>query len=91
MGRRSDLLDHAVRQCHCVSGVGTFRKTTIYGAIVAIVCCYKGMTAWGEAEGVGRAVNEAVRGAALTAVFAFDYSVHPDAARQRHPQILVIK
>jgi phospholipid/cholesterol/gamma-HCH transport system permease protein len=35
-------------------------KTTIFGAIIAIVCCYKGLTAKGGAEGVGRAVNQAV-------------------------------
>src|SRR5467141_5320965 len=39
---------------------GSVLKTTIFGAIVAIVCCYKGMSASGGAEGVGRAVNEAV-------------------------------
>jgi phospholipid/cholesterol/gamma-HCH transport system permease protein len=26
-------------------------KTTLFGAIIAIVCCYKGMTASGGAEG----------------------------------------
>src|SRR6202050_376297 len=36
---------------------GSVLKTTIFGAIIAIVCCYKGMTASGGAEGVGRAVN----------------------------------
>ena len=36
-------------------------KTTLFGAIIAIVsCCYKGMTASGGAEGVGRAVNQGV-------------------------------
>jgi phospholipid/cholesterol/gamma-HCH transport system permease protein len=35
-------------------------KTTIFGGIIAIVCCYKGMTAKGGPEGVGRAVNQAV-------------------------------
>jgi phospholipid/cholesterol/gamma-HCH transport system permease protein len=35
-------------------------KTLIYGAIIAIVCCYKGLTVKGGAEGVGRAVNQAV-------------------------------
>jgi len=35
-------------------------KTTIFGAIIAIVCCYKGLGAQGGAEGVGRAVNQAV-------------------------------
>ena len=32
---------------------GSVLKTTLYGAIIAIVCCYKGMTASGGAEGVG--------------------------------------
>src|SRR5579862_808911 len=36
---------------------GSVLKTTLFGAIIAIVCCYKGMTASGGAEGVGRAVN----------------------------------
>src|ERR687886_742760 len=39
---------------------GSVLKTTIFGAIIAIVCCYKGMTASGGAEGVGRSVNQAV-------------------------------
>src|SRR5438093_410420 len=39
---------------------GSVVKTTLFGAIISIVCCYKGMTASGGAAGVGRAVNEAV-------------------------------
>ena len=39
---------------------GSVLKCTMFGAIIAIVCCYKGMTASGGAEGVGRAVNQAV-------------------------------
>jgi phospholipid/cholesterol/gamma-HCH transport system permease protein len=35
-------------------------KTTIFGGMIAVVCCYKGMTAKGGPEGVGRAVNQAV-------------------------------
>jgi phospholipid/cholesterol/gamma-HCH transport system permease protein len=35
-------------------------KTLIYGVVIAIVCCYKGMTVSGGPEGVGRAVNQAV-------------------------------
>jgi phospholipid/cholesterol/gamma-HCH transport system permease protein len=35
-------------------------KCGIYGAIVAIVCCYKGMNVSGGAEAVGRAVNQSV-------------------------------
>src|SRR6202030_2667751 len=51
---------------------GSVLKTTIYGAIIAIVCCYKGMTASGGAEGVGRAVNQAVV-ITFLAIFSFDY------------------
>ena len=51
---------------------GSVVKTTLFGAIIAIVCCYKGMTASGGAEGVGRAVNQAVV-IAFLAIFAFNY------------------
>ncbi|MGH8918739.1 MAG: MlaE family ABC transporter permease, partial [Actinomycetes bacterium] len=40
--------------------VGSFAKTFIFGAIVGIVCCYKGLRASGGPAGVGRAVNQAV-------------------------------
>jgi len=35
-------------------------KSSLFGMMIAIVCCYKGLTASGGAEGVGRAVNQAV-------------------------------
>jgi phospholipid/cholesterol/gamma-HCH transport system permease protein len=35
-------------------------KTTLFGGLIAIVCCYKGLTASGGAQGVGRAVNQAI-------------------------------
>ncbi len=47
------------------------------------------MTASGGAEGVGRAVNEAVV-IAFPAIFAFDY-VFTQTLLATHPQILVIK
>jgi phospholipid/cholesterol/gamma-HCH transport system permease protein len=63
---------------------GSVLKTGLFGAIIAIVCCYKGMTASGGAEGVGRAVNQSVV-IALLGVFAFNYAftqtllaTHPD-------------
>jgi phospholipid/cholesterol/gamma-HCH transport system permease protein len=68
---------------------GSVLKTTIYGAIIAIVCCYKGMSASGGAEGVGRAVNEAVV-LAFTAIFAFDY-VFTQTLLATHPEINVIR
>lgn len=37
-----------------------FVKTTVFGLIIGVVCCYKGMSAKGGPIGVGRAVNQAV-------------------------------
>jgi phospholipid/cholesterol/gamma-HCH transport system permease protein len=48
-------------------------KATIFGALIAIVCCYKGLTASGGAEGVGRAVNQAVV-IAFLGIGAIDYA-----------------
>ncbi|HEU4393065.1 MAG TPA: ABC transporter permease [Solirubrobacterales bacterium] len=47
---------------------------TMFGAIIAIVCSYKGMSASGGAAGVGRAVNQAVV-IALVTVFFFQFVV----------------
>jgi len=58
---------------------GSWLKCTVFGAIIAIVCCYKGMTASGGAEGVGRAVNEAVVISFLGS--APSLRLYPDAAR----------
>jgi phospholipid/cholesterol/gamma-HCH transport system permease protein len=52
----------------------SFLMCTMFGAIIAIVCSYKGMSASGGAAGVGRAVNQAVV-IALTAVFFFQFVV----------------
>lgn len=40
--------------------VGSMMKTTIFGYLIGIVCCYKGLYAKGGPAGVGRAVNQAV-------------------------------
>jgi phospholipid/cholesterol/gamma-HCH transport system permease protein len=48
-------------------------KSAIFGAMIAIVCCYKGLTASGGAEGVGRAVNQAVV-IAFLGIGAIDYT-----------------
>src|ERR671921_184787 len=68
---------------------GSVLKCTLFGAIIAIVCCYKGMTASGGAEGVGRAVNQAVV-IAFLGVFAFNY-VFTQTLLATHPEITVIK
>ena len=68
---------------------GSVLKTTVFGAIIAIVCCYKGMSASGGAEGVGRAVNEAVV-ICFLGFGAFNY-VFTQTLLATHPNILVIK
>jgi phospholipid/cholesterol/gamma-HCH transport system permease protein len=68
---------------------GSVLKSTCFGAIIAIVCCYKGMTASGGAEGVGRAVNEAVV-VSFLGIGAFNY-VFTQTLLATHPNILVIK
>ncbi|MQA74100.1 MAG: ABC transporter permease [Solirubrobacterales bacterium] len=68
---------------------GSLLKTTLFGAIIAIVCSYKGMNASGGAEGVGRAVNEAVV-VALLAVAFFNH-VFTQTLLATHPEISVIK
>ena len=68
---------------------GSVLKTTVFGAIIAIVCCYKGMSASGGAEGVGRAVNEAVV-ICFLGFGVFNY-VFTQTLLATHPNILVIK
>ena len=68
---------------------GSVLKATIFGAIIAIVCCYKGMTASGGAEGVGRAVNQAVVITYL-GIGSFNF-IFTQTLLATHPQILVIK
>ncbi|MGB2710194.1 MAG: ABC transporter permease [Conexibacter sp.] len=68
---------------------GSVLKSTLFGAIIAIVCCYKGMTASGGAEGVGRAVNQAVVVAFLS-IGAFNY-VFTQTLLATHPEITVIR
>jgi phospholipid/cholesterol/gamma-HCH transport system permease protein len=51
---------------------GSILMCSLFGGIIAVVCCFKGMTASGGAEGVGRAVNQAVV-ISFMGVFAFLY------------------
>ena len=68
---------------------GSLVKCTLFGAIIAIVCCYKGMNASGGAEGVGRAVNEAVV-IAFLGVFAFNYAF-TQTLLATHPELNQIR
>jgi len=68
---------------------GSVVKCTLFGAIIAVVCSYKGMTASGGAAGVGRAVNEAVV-IAFLGVFAFNY-VFTQTLLATNPELQTIK
>jgi phospholipid/cholesterol/gamma-HCH transport system permease protein len=58
----------------------------VFGAIIAIVCCYKSLR---RRRGVGRAVNQAVV-IAFLGVFAFKY-VFTQTLLATHPEITVIR
>jgi len=68
---------------------GSVIKCTLFGAIIAVVCSYKGMTASGGAAGVGRAVNEAVV-ISFMAVFAFNY-VFTQTLLATNPELQTIR
>jgi phospholipid/cholesterol/gamma-HCH transport system permease protein len=68
---------------------GSVLKCTLFGAITAVICCYKGMTASGGAEGVGRAVNQAVV-MTLMATASFNY-VFTQTLLATHPEINIIR
>jgi phospholipid/cholesterol/gamma-HCH transport system permease protein len=67
---------------------GSLVKTSLFGAIIAIVCCYKGMSASGGAEGVGRAVNQAVV-ISFLGIFAFNYAF-TQVLLATHPAITTV-
>jgi phospholipid/cholesterol/gamma-HCH transport system permease protein len=48
-------------------------KTSVFGFLVAVVCCYRGLTAKGGSEGVGHAVNVAVVNS-FAAVWVFNFA-----------------
>jgi phospholipid/cholesterol/gamma-HCH transport system permease protein len=64
---------------------GSVVKCTMFGAIIAVVCSYKGMTASGGAAGVGRAVNEAVV-ISFMGIGAFNY-VFTQTLLATHPEL----
>lgn len=52
--------------------LGSAIKCSLFGFIIAVVCCYKGMNVKGGPEGVGRAVNQAVV-IAFAGIWAFNF------------------
>lgn len=47
-------------------------KTALFGIIIGVVCCYKGLNAQGGPAGVGRAVNQAVV-VSFAGIWIFNY------------------
>ncbi|HEY4277558.1 MAG TPA: ABC transporter permease [Conexibacter sp.] len=68
---------------------GSIVKCAVYGGVIAIVCCYKGMTTSGGAAGVGRAVNQAVVIVFLS-IGAVNY-VFTQTLLATHPEINLIR
>ncbi len=68
---------------------GSLLKTAIYGAMIAIVCCFKGLTASGGAEGVGRAVNQAVV-IAFLGIGVIDYGF-TQTLLATHPELSAVR
>ncbi len=68
---------------------GSVLMCTAFGAIIAIVSCYKGMTASGGAAGVGRAVNQSVV-ISFVGVFAFNYAFTA-LLLATHPELQTIR
>jgi len=60
------LWDNALKYTHDVDIVIGFSKAFIFGGIIAMISCYKGMTCPMGAEGVGKATTEAVVYSSIT-------------------------
>jgi phospholipid/cholesterol/gamma-HCH transport system permease protein len=50
-----------------MSGLG---KTVVFALLIAFIACYKGLTATGGADGVGRATTETVVASSLTVLIS---------------------
>jgi phospholipid/cholesterol/gamma-HCH transport system permease protein len=64
------LWDNMLKYTHQVDLVEGLIKAFIYGGIIALIGCYKGMTCGMGAEGVGRATTEAVVYSSITILIA---------------------
>ena len=63
-------------------------KCVIFGAIVSAICIFKGVTAKGGAEGVARAVHEAIV-RCFVAILAFGYLYTPTVLALFHDQFVL--
>ncbi len=60
-------MKHYTSAAHAVIGI---LKSLVYGVLISLICCYKGMTCSEGAEGVGRATTEAVVYSSITVLIA---------------------
>jgi phospholipid/cholesterol/gamma-HCH transport system permease protein len=63
-------------------------KCMIFGLIVAAICIYKGVTARGGAEGVAKAVHEAIV-RCFVVILAFGYLYTPTVLALFHDQLVI--
>src|SRR5213079_3187508 len=64
-------------------------KAGIFGGVIAMVACYKGMNVTGGPEGVGRAVNQSVV-VAFLAIGFIDYAF-AQLLLATHPQLSQVR
>ncbi|MHB8657642.1 MAG: MlaE family ABC transporter permease [Solirubrobacteraceae bacterium] len=64
-------------------------KVAIFGFLIGVICCYKGLNVSGGPEGVGRAVNEAVVGC-LVGIFLVNL-VYTQYFLAAYPQVGVFR
>ena len=64
------LWDNMLKYTHQADLVIGLIKAFIYGGIIALIGCYKGLTCGLGAEGVGRATTEAVVYSSITILIA---------------------
>ena len=68
---------------------GSVVKVGIFGFLIGVICCFKGLSASGGPEGVGRAVNEAVVGS-LVAIFLVNL-IYTQYFLAAYPQVQVLR
>jgi phospholipid/cholesterol/gamma-HCH transport system permease protein len=64
-------------------------KMAVFGFLIGVICCYKGLASSGGAAGVGRAVNEAVVGS-LIAIFTVNL-VYTQYFLAAYPEVNVLR
>jgi phospholipid/cholesterol/gamma-HCH transport system permease protein len=88
-GTTGAFLDNFFANTTVIDLFGSVVKVAIFGFLIGIICCFKGLSASGGPEGVGRAVNEAVVGS-LVAIFLVNL-VYTQYFLAAYPQVQVLR